>query len=150
MVDYRKIGNLFTVTVTREFNHPIEKVFDAWLDPVGIGNWLFATPEGKNKICEVDPCEGGDFVIGEQREDGYAKHIGTFHEIDRPNRLAFSYYYEGADDNLASNVIVDFTETATGCQVSVTHEMDDVYAEHEDSAINGWTMIFDGLEKILN
>lgn len=149
MVELRKIENPFVVKVSRAFDTPIERVFDAWIDPNNLGNWLFSTPDGQNKVCEVDPSIGGHFRIGEQRGDEMAMHVGTYHEIDRPQRLVFSYYCETVNEDLPSNVIVELSETESGCMVVVTHEMDDIYAEYEDSAINGWNMIYDGLEKLL-
>lgn len=148
-MELRKIKNPFVVNVLRNFDESIEEVFDAWVDPVNVGGWLFSTPEGENKISEVDPRVGGDFVIGEQRGDEYAKHIGTYHVIDRPNKIVFNYYYEGEGENLSSNVSVDFSEEDVGCLVSVTHEMDAIYSEYEENAKSGWNMIFDGLEKTL-
>lgn len=145
MLDLRKINNPFVVEVSRDFAQSRRQVFDAWLDPVNVGNWLFATPEGKNKVCEIDPREGGDFIIGEKRGDEYAKHVGTYHQINRPHLIIFSYYYETEEENLTSNVTVKFEACEKGCLVTVTHEMDDIYAEYEASAVEGWTMIFDGL-----
>lgn len=145
MVELRKIENPFVVVVSHDFAQSRERVFDAWLDPVNVGNWLFATPDGQDKICQVDPREGGNFIIGEKRGDDYAKHVGTYHQIDRPELIIFSYYYETEEEDLASNVIVKFEESEKGCLVTVTHEMDDIFAEYEASAIEGWTMIFEGL-----
>ncbi len=150
MVEFRKIENAFSVTVSREFDKPIERVFDAWLDPDGVGNWLFGTPDGKNKVCKVDPREGGNFEIGEQRGDNFANHVGTYHTINRPNKIVFSYYMEGENEDMPSNVILEFSKTEAGCMITVTHEMDGIYEEYEELAIGGWNMIFDGLSDILN
>lgn len=149
MVDLRKIENPFVVKVAREFEASPERVFDAWLDPVNVGNWLFATPDGQDKICQVDPREGGDFIIGEKRGEDYAKHIGTYHEIDRPNKIVFSYFYETENEDLPSNVIVEISATENGCLVSITHEMDNIYAEYEASATEGWNMILTGLNNYI-
>lgn len=149
MVERRNIENPFMVKVCREFDFEIERVFDAWVDEENLGQWLFGTPEGTDKVSEVDARVGGNFKIGERRGDEMGIHVGTFHEIDRPNRIVFSYFMEGANDDAPSNVIVEFEKTENGCRVSVTHEMDDIWSEYEASAINGWNMIFDGLEKHL-
>ena len=102
------------------------------------------------KEVDVDPREGGRFIIGEQRGEEYARHVGRYHLIDKPKKIIFSYYYEtGDEDELESNVVIEFKATEQGCSIILTHEMDDVYAEYEESAINGWTMIFDGLDAIL-
>ena len=34
------------VRVEKLFRHPPERVFDAFLDPARVGDWLFRTPEG--------------------------------------------------------------------------------------------------------
>lgn len=150
MVERRIITNVFKVNVSREFIFPLETVFEAWLDAENLGNWLFSTPEGVDKISDVDPRVGGHFKIGERRGEEMAMHVGTFHEIDRPKRIVFSYYMETANDDAPSNVIIDFEKTENGCRILITHEMDDVWSEYEDLAIGGWNMIFDGLEKVLN
>lgn len=150
MVERRNIINAFKVTVSREFNFPLETVFDAWLDAENLGDWLFSTSEGIDKVSDVDPRVGGDFRIGERRDEEMAMHVGTFHEIDRPKRIVFSYYMEAANDDAPSNVIIDFEKTENGCRVLITHEMDDVWSEYEELTIQGWNMIFDGLEKVLN
>lgn len=150
MVERRNIINVFKVTVSREFNFPLEIVFDEWLDTKNLGKWFFSTPEGVDKVSDVDPRVGGDFRIGERRGEEMAMHVGTFHEIDRPKRIVFSYYMETANDDALSNVIIDFEKTENGCRVLITHEMDDVWSEYEELTIQGWNMIFDGLEKVLN
>lgn len=147
MVELRKIEKPFYVTVSRDFSEPIERVFNAWTDPSGVGNWLFGVPDGKNKVSEVDAREGGDFRIGEERDGVMAFHVGTYHKIDNNKQIVFSYFMEAVNEDMPSNVTVDFKENGTGCTVTVTHEMDDIWAEYEQSAIDGWNMIFDGLEK---
>lgn len=149
MVERRNIENPFVVKISREFNASADRVFDAWLDPENVGNWLFGTSDGKGKVSKVDPRVGGHFQIGEMRGDEFANHVGTYHEIKRPNRIVFSYYFETTNEELPSTVMVDIEPTDDGCTVHITHEMDNIYAEYEASAIEGWTMIFDGLQNYI-
>jgi uncharacterized protein YndB with AHSA1/START domain len=149
MVEHRVIEKLFTVHVEREFIFPIETVFDAWLDVENLGNWLFGTPGGTGKVSEVNPVVGGNFKIGEIRDEELAMHVGTFHELDRPNRIIFSYYMEGENEDGSTNVVIDFSITSNGCLIKLAHEMDAVWSEYEDLTIEGWTMVFNGLEKHL-
>ena len=150
MVERRNIENAFKVTVNRDFNCSLETIFDAWLDPEHLGDWLFGTPDGQDKVSSVDPNVGGDFRIGERRGEEMAMHVGTYHEIDRPNRIVFSYYMETANDDAPSNVILEFNGNDNQSSITVTHEMDDIWSEYEELTIQGWNMIFDGLEKHLN
>ncbi len=65
------------VRVTREFNFPPERVFDAWLDPKTAGKWLFATPIGKmmrlGAGCELSLTHLGVFPeYAERTESGWA------------------------------------------------------------------------------
>ena len=150
MVDRRTIKNAFKVTVSREFNFTLETVFGSWFDPEYLGDWLFGTPDGVDKVSQVDPRVGGEFRIGERRGEEMAIHVGTFHEIDNHKRIVFSYYFETTNDELPTIVIVDFDKLGNGCKISITHEMDEIYSEYEELTIKGWNMIFDGLEKTLN
>ena len=43
--------------VTRHFEASPERVFDAWLDPAQVGQFLFATPGGRSVRVEVDAHE---------------------------------------------------------------------------------------------
>src|SRR4051812_8799053 len=54
------------VRVERAFAATPERVFDAWLDPETVGDWLFRTAEGELMRCEIDPEIGGRYDIVER------------------------------------------------------------------------------------
>jgi uncharacterized protein YndB with AHSA1/START domain len=79
-----------TIVITRRFDFPMERVFDAWIDPAKASKFLFATPTGKMVRVEIDARVGGSFHI--TRRDGEdVEHVGTYLEIDRPRRLVFTF-----------------------------------------------------------
>jgi two-component system cell cycle response regulator DivK len=78
------------VQVRRRFTAPAERVFDAWLDPDTIGEWLFGTPDGTLVRCEADPVPGGRYAIVERRGDEEVLHTGTYEAIERPERIVFT------------------------------------------------------------
>ena len=149
MAKYTKPENPFILKMTRDFEAPVERVFDVWLDPSHIAEWLFATPDGDIKEAEMDGKVGGGFIVAEQRGDELARHIGTFIELDRPNKIVFSFLYEAAEASLSSLVTVDLIAKEKGCTLNLTHEMDNQYSEYEASAIEGWNTILQNFSKVV-
>ena len=131
------------IVVTRHFDSPAELVFDAWLDPIAVGHWLFATPTGEMKRVEIDGRVGGEFVIAEQRGDMLAEHFGRYVEIERPRRLAFTMTTSPAEP--PSLVQIDIVPDNQGCELRLTHKIDAKWAEYADRTRAGWTMILNGL-----
>jgi uncharacterized protein YndB with AHSA1/START domain len=131
------------VEISRRIAAPPERVFDAWLDPDGLGRWLFATPDGVMERVAVDPRVGGRFEIDERRGDEVAKHWGTYVELDRPRRLAFDFgtSFEAAP----TRVTVTIAPDGDGSRLTLRHE--GVWTDWEDRTRQGWGMILDGLAK---
>lgn len=137
-----------SLKISRRFKFSAEQVFDAWLDPQHAGQWLFATPTGKMQRVDIDARVGGRFVIVEERSGVSAYHTGEYLEIVRPTRLVFSF---GIDDALtdAGRVQIDIKSVDGGCELTLTHEMADKYAEYKDRTEQGWGMILDSLARLL-
>lgn len=128
------------VRVTRAFDFPAERVFDAWLDPKQAAKFLFATETGIMKKVEIDARVGGRFCIVETRDGVDAEHIGEYLEIDRPRRLRFSF---GGHPFPATYVTISITPTESGCTLELVHE--GVWQDYESRVIEGWTGILDYL-----
>ena len=133
------------VEVSRRIAAPPEKVFDAWLDPQGVGRWLFATPDGRMERVEVDPRVGGKFLIEERRGGDIAKHWGTYVEIERPRRLVFDFATSFSD--VPTRITVTVERDGDGALIRLCHE--GVWSDYEDRTRHGWGMILEGLETTL-
>jgi uncharacterized protein YndB with AHSA1/START domain len=134
-----------SVTVERHIAAPPEMVFDAWLDPEGVGHWLFATPDGVMERVEVDARVGGGFTIVERRSADLAEHFGEYVEIDRPGRLAFDFWTNFSAER--TRVIVTIAADGDGTLLILRHE--GVWADYEARTRQGWTMILEGLARAL-
>lgn len=129
------------VRVTRAFDFPAARVFDAWLNPEQATKFLFKTDTGIMKKVEIDARVGGRFCIVETRDGVDAEHIGEYLEIDRPHRLRFSF---GGHPFPATYVTITITSTEPGCTLELVHE--GVWQDYESRVIEGWTRILSHLE----
>lgn len=112
-----------TVRVTRQLGAPIETVFDAWLDPVTAGSFLFASDAGVVVRAEIDARVGGRFRFVRRENGREIRRTGEYLSIDRPHLLAFSL----ADNARAAaddRVIIELASVGFGSLIVLTHEMD--------------------------
>ncbi len=109
-----------TIIVTCRFDFPIERVFDAWLDPAVAREFLFATPNGTMVRFDIDARVGGLFNIT-RRDGDDVEHIGTYLEIDRPRRIVFTFGVPKFTDHM-TRVSLDLKPLPTGCELTLTHD----------------------------
>jgi len=138
-----------TLTVTRDFDAPAERVFDAWLDPRDAARFLFATPDGEMLTCEIDSRVGGRALIVERRPSGDAHHRMRFEVIDRPHRLVFLFAADPAEEGEWTRVSVAIAAKGSGCTLTLTHDMDPQWAAYEEQTRRGWTTILDSLARAI-
>ncbi|MET0814548.1 MAG: SRPBCC family protein, partial [Pseudoxanthomonas sp.] len=81
------------VRVTRYFEASPERVFDAWLVPRTLGQWMFGPRVREENVVrlDVDPRVGGNFSLKVERKGELVDHVGQYLEIDRPHRLVFTW-----------------------------------------------------------
>ena len=58
------VASIPTVTVKRTIDAPAQRIFDAWLDPAALAEWMRPrSAQNKRSDVKVDPREGGAFEI---------------------------------------------------------------------------------------
>jgi uncharacterized protein YndB with AHSA1/START domain len=133
----------FSVTVRREIAAPAEVLFDAWLDAESLGAWL--RPRGiRETRAETDPRVGGTFRIVMVDDDSRTLHAGTYREIERPRRLAFTWS-SPATRFRESVVTVTFQPAPNGATVVEVHQVGLPDEEAQASHRGGWS---DGLREL--
>jgi uncharacterized protein YndB with AHSA1/START domain len=136
-----------SVNINQTINAPIEKVFDAWLDPSMLARFILPDPAMPQPEVENDPREGGRFTIVMFVGEDKLPHSGTYLTIDRPRRLAFSW--ESAFSTDDSSVTLDFTAVdANTTNIELTH-VKFLHEEARSDHAGGWGNILDKLAEII-
>jgi uncharacterized protein YndB with AHSA1/START domain len=104
-----KFPSNLEILMTREFEAPIELVFDVFTKEEHVRNTF--PPFGEEMaVCNIDLRVGGEYhyvmVTGDGREMSFR---GTFLEIEPPTRVAQTWLFEGWPDAEAVET-VDFHE----------------------------------------
>ena len=137
----------YSLTVRREIVAPAEDLFDAWLDARSLASWL--RPAGfRETRAEVDPREGGEFRIVMVGDESSVVHVGTYHEIDRPRRLVFTWA-SPATRFRDSIVTVTFQPSLNSTVVEI-HQVGLPDQEAQSSHTEGWSDILRELGRTIH
>jgi uncharacterized protein YndB with AHSA1/START domain len=138
------------VSVSRHFNVSPERLFDAWLDPEMIGNWMFGPALREEEVLRVvaDARVGGSFSFLVRRQGQEIDHVGKYREIDRPRRLVFTWGIAG-DSEDESLVIIEIVPQGTGAELTLTHEMDPKWADYASRTEAAWAKMLEALDTAL-
>jgi len=137
-----------TLTVSKTIHAPIENVFDAWLDPEMLSQFILPMPGMPQPVVDNEPQQGGSFTIIMLVGEDKIPHTGQYLEISRPNRLVFSWLSPFSTDG--STVTIEFSEMDDATtNVQLTHVKfidEESRSDHE----GGWTNILETLNDILS
>ncbi len=139
-----------TVRVERTFTAPVEAVFDAWTNPEVLKRWWKPDPSREVTVAALDVRPGGDYRLVMHRPDGEDLVVhGTYREVSRPDRLVYSWAWEGTGPyaNHESEVAVTFAERQPGRTTVVIEHAglldDDSRAAHT----TGWNGVLDSFAR---
>ena len=141
------VMNVPTLTVRRKIAAPAQDIFDAWLDPKAMAEWMRpCSVSTKQSDVKVDARVGGAFEIVMHVASGPIPHTGTYQVIERPRKIVFTWnsVHAGQNDSL---VTVEFHPDGKSTEVVLTHER--LPAGAVAGHTGGWTEILEGLEKSL-
>ncbi|MFD1158308.1 SRPBCC family protein [Roseovarius aestuarii] len=134
-----------SLTVTRSIAAPPERVFDAWLDPDMLMQFMQPGPGMTTPSATTDAKVGGRFDLIMKNDADEMPHGGVYQEIDRPNRIMFSW--ESPFSVEGSTVTLDFRPEGDGTHVTLTH-IRFPNQESRDNHEGGWTAILARLAEV--
>jgi uncharacterized protein YndB with AHSA1/START domain len=135
-----------SLKLTRLIEADPAKVFDAWTEPQHLNLW--SAPEGMDVEAEVDLSVGGKYRIRMKGAEGEFNAVGEYLEIDRPNRLRYTWSWEEEGNDYYETVVtVEFHDRDGATEVVLIHEQfpdADIAGKHTE----GWTSCLNRLEKV--
>ena len=148
------------LTMTRDFDVAVEKVFDAWLNPEMMRKWFF-TLEGTNKVAQNTPQVGGTWEIIDHRDGKDYRALGEYLEIDSPKKLVFTFKMPQFSET-EDTITVELKELQQGCEMTfsqkiivpheenwTTEDIENALGEYRDGSEHGWNLMFMGLKELV-
>ena len=133
--------------ITRVFDAPPARVFDAWLNREEWQAWI--GPKGVS--CEVpllEPRVGGRYRVTMRLSDGRVIPVaGVFKTIDAPRTLVFTWGWDG-DSSRDSLITLTFRGMGDKTEMTLRQEGLGSVANRDDHG-KGWTGTLNKLERHL-
>ncbi|MDF1670917.1 MAG: SRPBCC domain-containing protein [Roseovarius sp.] len=136
-----------SLTIDRQLKATPEQVFDAWLNPEMLMRFMCPGPGMTTPSATTDAKVGGRFDLVMKNGNDELPHGGVYKEIDRPNRLVFSW--ESPFSAEGSTVTLDLRAKDGGTHLTLNH-IRFVNAESRDNHQGGWTAILAKLDEALS
>ncbi len=130
-----------SLSVIKKIGAPIETVFDAWLDPAILSKFMLPKSGMPCPAVKLDPSVGGRFQIDMDVGEKIIPHHGEYLEIDRPNRLVFSW--ESPFSAPDSQVTIDFKPVEDSSTEITLKHIRFLNEESRDNHHGGWTNILE-------
>src|SRR5262249_16286520 len=130
------------------FQASAERVYDAWLEPERVRVWMAAALRshglaGDIRRIEIDARVGGKFYFSDMRGGLEACHWGTYVELDRPRKIAFTWIVDPSEEADPSVVTLTLEPQSDGCLATIVHEMDAKWLEYVPQTQSGWARMLE-------
>ena len=137
-----------TLRIKKILKAPREKVFQAWTDPEALKTCFSPTDGHSTLSVDVDLAIGGKYSITLRSPEGkVSRAAGIYREIRPPEKLVFTWSWEGEDLG-ETLVTIDFHDLEGSTEVVLTHEFLPT-KEWRDKHYFGWNGCLSSLEKKL-
>lgn len=128
----------YRIVTRRRMPAPREIVFEAWIDPKGIHEWM-CPGDAVSAEATLDVRVGGSYRLVMKGKDKDHVHIGTYQVVEPPSKLVFTW--AGAENPAEVTLVtVEFFPHGEESELVLTHERfskPDLAQRYE----NGWNTI---------
>ena len=140
-----------TVRLSRVFAADRSRVYSAWTNAEAFKQWLGGPESVTVGIAELDVREGGDYRVTFSGEDTTPVYlVGTYVEVKPPERLAFTWLWEGLDIEAGETLVtVDFFDLGDKTEVVLIHQRNPNLWIRDFHSM-GWTTSFNRLETFIS
>ncbi len=135
-------------TVRRVLPAPPDVVYDEWLDPVGMIEWMCPRP-ARAVTISLDPWVGGLLRIDIEDSGSSLYVTGRYVELDRPRRLRFTWSCSAWADPTVQSVVTVTLDRHGADETMMTIEHEQLPPGQADSHRRGWAAIAAQLGEIL-
>ena len=141
----KKDAKLVKIAISKTISSSPEKIFDRWLIPTFVGNWMFGPHVGDDGLGDMrnDVRPGGQYSYDVYRNGTLINISGHYEEIDRPSYLKFSWL----ESNKAINQCVELKYISLNLrplgektQLKLSLEIDQNEAEDPRPIKELWTL----------
>jgi len=139
-----------SLTLTREYAAPPERVWQAWTDAKALKQWWAPSKDEPCSLAEVDVRVGGRFRICFGGADGNEHECaGVYKEVVKPRKLVFTWSWPRTTPERVSLVTILFNAKGRGTEVVFRHE--GLFNEKvRDDHRQGWSGLLEGLAAYLD
>lgn len=138
-----------TIVIEIDIDAPVERVFDAWTDSRQLMAWWGDDAKYRVTGRQDDFRVGGKWRAETQNADGLHQAVwGEYTRMERPVALAFTWNPDW-DAGSTTHVLIEFTPSATGTHLKVTHSGFAREASR-DAHRNGWAQVLAWLRSYLS
>lgn len=123
--------------VKRHLRATPAQVFDAWTRSDSLGSWFAPSADMTTIVHHLDARAGGSYRIEMRAADGTPNITrGTYQTFDPPHHLAFTWTWEGKEEE-ESLVDITLTPTDNGCDLVLRHTRF-ATSKSRDGHLRGW------------
>ena len=137
-----------TITITREFDAPPDRVYRAWTEPDLVRQWLGPRSVAM-EIQEWDCRTGGSYRYTARPDEGPEQgFFGSFHEVRPGARLVQTFTWEGMPDAVSLETMTFEPLEGGRCRIVGVSVLDSMEAQAGMMASGMEVGIDEGYEKL--